>query len=74
MVVFVFPVGWCFNGGGDGWLLVVGLSFWRQVVAGSGGIAGFGGDCWLYGFDGGREDEREERDVSFFFFFLVYII
>ena len=74
VVVFVFPVRWCFNGGGDGWILAVMLSFWWQVVASSGGIVGFGGDCWLCGFDGGRKGEREERDMSFFVFVFVYII
>ena len=31
------------------------------MVAGDGGI-GFGGDCWLCGFDRGKEKEMEERD------------
>ena len=43
------------------------------MVTDNGRIARFGGDCWLYAFDGGRV-RRERSELFILFVGVIYII
>ena len=63
MEVFCLLVWWCFSGGGDGWVLVVGLSFggkWLLVVVGLLDLVVVVACVGL--MDREREGEMKERD------------
>ena len=65
---FVFSIWWCFSGSGDGWVLVVWLSFnrWLLAVVGLLDLVVVAGCVGL--IYGGRESEIGEMREIFFFF------